>query len=174
MFASTDASCVLIVFEPCTAVFKALKVKTYVLNHSYLSDSFKRILLELVGLHQGLPCVYSVKSEQKLKNLSLWSQQYGSSENKRGWILTCIYNQWYIRKLWLNSALGFRHCLTANRWFWQPKHIFCNKNNNNFSLQTKVQTESKMQTTEFWLFNWMMLPFPPLRPNSKQANWSII
>ena len=30
-----------------------------------------------------------------------------------------------------------------------------------------------MQTVDYWRFNWIMLPFPYLRANSKQANWSI-
>ena len=31
-----------------------------------------------------------------------------------------------------------------------------------------------MQAVDYWHINWIMLLFPSLRANSKQANWSII
>ena len=37
-----------------------------------------------------------------------------------------------------------------------------------------MHTEGKMQTAGRSLFNWMMFLFPPLKPNRKQGNWSII
>ena len=38
----------------------------------------------------------------------------------------------------------------------------------------KRQTEGKLKTADCRLFNWILLPFPSLRANRKQANRSVL